>query len=107
MIEIPTLTRLDAAFGNIDHLPPYDKIPPEFKSKDNDYNKIVSYAFFHGLHQSILKPREGVDVDKARFALQAIMRSWDPQHEHKIAGAAYLMSEWFTINKKAMKERLV
>jgi hypothetical protein len=42
-----------------------------------------------------IKPKEGVDVDKALRHIQAIMRSYQPKHEHKEAAVAYLLSQWF------------
>ena len=41
------------------------------------------------------KAKDGVDNKKAMAAISAILRSFDPKHEHKEAGVAYLFSEWF------------
>jgi hypothetical protein len=39
--------------------------------------------------------KEGIDRSVAMRHLKCIMSSWEPQHEHKTAGVAYLMSLWF------------
>lgn len=41
------------------------------------------------------KPKPGVDQDKAIKAIKALLASWEPRHEHQIAGVVYLFSEWF------------
>ena len=35
------------------------------------------------------------DTNKAIRHLKAILVSYDPKHEHKEAGVAFLLSEWF------------
>lgn len=39
--------------------------------------------------------KEGIDGETAYRHLMACMRSFEPQHQHKEAGCAYLMSLWF------------
>jgi hypothetical protein len=60
---------------------------------------IASQLFFHGGRL----PDHGIDLrsdlsqekrDNAFRALQACLGSFAPKHEHKIAGVAYLLSEW-------------
>jgi hypothetical protein len=36
-----------------------------------------------------------VDTTKALRAVAACIGDWGPSHEHKEAGVAYLLSEWF------------
>lgn len=105
MITIPEISDVDIAFGNIDHLPDYEEIPDEFKNFNDRYGwpGFVSDWFFSGLKQEDLdriEPKEGVDAKLALRAVSAILRSFLPKHEHKNAGAAYLMSEWFTLKPK-------
>jgi hypothetical protein len=89
------------AFGNIGHLPPYDTIPDEFRRHGgNAYCKFVSDWFFGSLTEkdiARLGPRDGVDKGKALAAIRCILASWAPAHEHKEAGAAYLLSCWFEL----------
>lgn len=40
-------------------------------------------------------PEAGVDRYKALRHIHYILGSWEPKHEHKEAGAAFLFNEWF------------
>lgn len=97
---VPKLAQLDVAFGDIRHLPPYATIPNEFMHNGNPYCKFVSDWFFAGRtkeNMSRLTARPGVERGAAITAIQAILASWAPKHEHKEAGAAYLLSQWFEL----------
>lgn len=94
----PTLTKLDLAFGNVDHLPPWEKIPVEFRRLHGPWCQQVARWFFMGADKEWvdrITPKPGVDKTAALLAVQAILRSFEPKHEHKEAGAAYLLSLWF------------
>lgn len=97
---IPDITDLDMAFGNIDHMPRYETIPDEFKRSHGPYTNLVSKWFFCGLKDddlARLTPRTGVDKRKALAAVGAILRSFQPKHEHKEAGCAFLLHAWFEV----------
>jgi hypothetical protein len=97
---IPDVTGLDLAFGKIDHLPPYDSLPVEFRKRHDPHVDFVSNWFFRGLKQddlARLKPKPGVDQNKALAAISVILRSFAPKHEHKEAGCAYLLAQWFEL----------
>ena len=78
-------------------LPKWDEIPEEFKHQSG--NKWVQFQtdwFFSGLKNSDgLVPKPGIDKVLAMAHLSACQRSYQPKHEHKIAGVAYLASLWF------------
>ena len=96
MREIPEINGLDTAFGNIQHLPPVSQIPEKFQNHETPWCVLVSLWFFNGLpKETDFHPKEGVDPIKALRAIAAIMRSFEPKHEHKEAGCAFLLSEWF------------
>lgn len=77
-------------------LPPYDAIPDEFKHRGNKWNDLVSRWFFSGLpYGTEFKPKEGINKTAALRHVTACMRSFQPKHEHKEAGCAYLLSQWF------------
>ena len=100
---IPEFDRIDIAFGNAKHLPPYDDIPEEFKRRSHPCAEFVSRWFFRGLTDSDLArltPRDGVDRDKAMRAIGAALRSFEPKHEHKEAGCAYLLDQWFELRSE-------
>lgn len=85
---------VELAFGGnvVRLLPSYDEIPDEYKSATNEYNMFVSAWFFQGVGKLEVSPRDGVNLSLAIRHIAAILRSFEPKHEHKIAGAAYLAS---------------
>jgi len=97
MREVPVITKLDMVFGNTNHLPPMSEIPERFSMMSNTFqNHMISKWFFEGLKQEDvdkLIPKPGVDKNRALAAIGAILRSFEPAHEHKEAGAAFLLSE--------------
>ena len=75
-------------------MPPMVDIPDEFKRDRSPWNAIVSRWFFSGL-KGRLVPKDGIDYTSAMRHLSAVMRSYEPKHEHKEAAVAYLLSLWF------------
>lgn len=82
-----------------DLMPPMSSIPEEFQNMNDhtDWNKFVTRWFFSGdaLTHFDLYTREDVDAQAAWKHLSAVLRSWEPKHEHKQAAVAWLMSRWF------------
>ena len=77
-------------------LPPIADIPGEFRRGDNEFFRVVSRWFHDGLPNGTeFIPKAGIDASKALRHVQAILCSFQPKHEHKIAGVAYLLSLWF------------
>lgn len=92
------LDALQVAFPTnaMELLPPWDAIPDDFKQWPGaGWTRLVSDWFGLGLRRLEITPRDGIDRTAAMRHVRAIMGSWDPQHEHKIAGCAYLLSLWF------------
>jgi hypothetical protein len=88
---------VDAAFGGqaMKILPKWKDIPSEFKSMGNQWSQWAARWFFKGLtHYPV--PRDGIDLHAAMRNLATVQRSFEPKHEHKEAGVAYLASLWFT-----------
>jgi len=91
---------LDMAFGpkNINnYLPSMESLPKEFRrGSNNKWNKIVTTWFFEGLpKETKFIPKPDIDTNMALQHISCILRSFAPQHEHKEAGCAYLLSLWF------------
>lgn len=111
MMQIPEVTRLNVAFGNISHMPKYESIPDEFKGhRGTPFNEAVSAWFFRGAKRDgdalvvdgqRFTPKAGVDADKALAAIRAVLGSFEPKHEHKEAACAFMLSEWFDHDKPA------
>ena len=102
MLNIPELKF--NPFGDSAHMPRYADVPDEFKERYNDYTKAISHWFFNGAKQitngimikdKTFTAKEGVDCTKALAAIRQALGSWDCKHEHKEAGCAYMLSEWF------------
>lgn len=78
-------------------LPLWDEIPNEFKRyRANVWVETQIDWFFKGLPKNVkFYPKEGINPEVAFKHLLACQRSFEPKHEHKEAGVAYLMSLWF------------
>lgn len=82
--------------GAMKLLPPWSEIPDEFKSRHNKWSKTISKWFFSGLpKETQFVAKDGIDGKDALRHIGTCMRSWEPKHEHKEAGCAYLLSLWF------------
>lgn len=95
---VPTdIDRVDIAFGNTKYLPPKEEIPEEFWNDNHPACQAAQQLFFKGgkLSDHGFKPKEGIDVGRASMAIGAILASWEPKHEHKIAGVGFLINQWF------------
>lgn len=98
---VPELDLVEQAFpaNVLDWIPPRNQIPDEFAfrpGRESEWNEIVSSWFFNGLPANVkFYPRDGIDPDKAIQAIQALLGSFAPKHEHKKEAAAYLLSLWF------------
>lgn len=105
MLAIPEITRVDMAFGNIKHMPKYDTLPEQFKDwRRNEHCEAASSWFYQGAKSSAngieidgqkYTAKPGVEAGKALAAIKAILGSFEPKHEHKIAACGFMLSEWF------------
>jgi hypothetical protein len=97
---------LDVAFGGkaMDLMPSeaecvaeLDKMP----DRGREWRKFQSTWFFSGLKGAEFTMRDGIDQKSALAHLAAIQGSWEPKHQHKEAGVAYLASRWIKSVKYA------
>jgi hypothetical protein len=98
VFEQPThVSDIDMAFpANVSKLLPAMKdIPDEFKRSGNKWCRVVSHWFFCGLPNAKWQPKAGINQNTALRHVQTCLGSFAPQHEHKEAGCAYLLSLWF------------
>jgi hypothetical protein len=102
-VDPKPITDVDLAFtAAVDGLlPRWADIPEDFKRGRNKWCRFVSDWFYQGVALSRLVPRDGVDSKMALRHCKAIMGSFEPKHEHKEAGVAYLLSLWFDDVKEA------
>lgn len=77
-------------------MPAWDDIPQEFKGSGNGWVSFVDSWFYRGMSSKVeFHMKEGVSGEAAFRHLQAVMGSFQPKHEHKVAAVAYLSSLWF------------
>jgi hypothetical protein len=76
------------------YLPEYGTVPNSFKQWGDPWAKVIERWFFKGIDPAGWEWKPGIDKTKALRQLGVILRSYQPKHEHKIAGAAYLLSQW-------------
>lgn len=102
MLPIPEISDLDLAFPTSAPLPDWNDIPEEFRQHNGTrFNKIASLIFFKGgrLVDYGLSPKSGIDPRRAFRAIQCCLGSFEPSHEHKEAGVAFMLSEWFEMTE--------
>lgn len=105
MLAVPAITAVDIAFGNIAHMPKYAELPEQFQDWHNEAHcRAVNSWFMKGakavkggieLDGVTYKAKPDVEAVKALAAIRAVLASWEPKHEHKIAACGYMLSEWF------------
>lgn len=77
-------------------LPEREKIPTEFKDEATSWNKFIDHWFHIGLPRDVqFHAKTGVDPALAFRHIDACMRSYEPKHQHKMSGCAYLASCFF------------
>lgn len=104
-MAVPNLDRVSVVFGDISHMPKYSDLPEEFQDWHyNPFCKAVSMWFYKGcepaengirIEDTIYTAKEGVKAHDAMAAIKAVLSSWAPKHEHKIAACGYMLHEWF------------
>ena len=81
------------------YLPEMAELPAEFKGTASPACEFVSRMFYGSppVPANVqFHAAEGISAEQAYNHLQYVLRSWEPKHERKMAGAAYLISIWFT-----------
>ena len=76
-------------------IPEMGDLPEEFRSQRHELCKIAQNAFFNGFGE--FQPgtlKESIDPIKAHRHFSSVLRSYEPRHEHKIAAAGWLLSQW-------------
>jgi len=75
-------------------LPPRKEIPKKYWAWHGQ--DLASQWFYEGLPKgTTFVPKEGVDRQKALRHLKALLGSFEPEHNHKMAAVTFLLDEWF------------
>lgn len=85
-------------------LPSMKEIPEEFHNRRHPYVNFAGRIFFSGSDGLKFKPKEGIDPKKALRQLRAALSTFEPKHEHKMAGVGYLLSLFFDIEVEKEEE---
>ena len=94
--SLDTITDVEMVFGTVKLLPPYEVVPEAFK-RGNNYTRLMDCLFSEQpVPGGEIVFRQGLDDPAAPAALNRVvmshLRSYEPKHEHKIAGLGYLVS---------------
>lgn len=91
--DLDTVTDVEVAFGTVKLLPEREDIP-QYDHRDF-YERFVSAMFYGGTHPAgTLVMREGFEGRSQQMgkAVAAHLKSFEPKHERKIEGVAYMLS---------------
>lgn len=98
-MEVKEVTGLDVAFGcrAMELLPRWEDIPMLFResSSRTKWGKVAMDWFYLGIKNAEWTPKPGVDTGKALAMIKACLGSFEPSHEHKMSGVAYMLCEFF------------
>jgi hypothetical protein len=107
------IDRISQAFpaSVIGKLLPLEKdIPAPYWENNHPMAEVVSHWFYFGLNpKAELELKAGVDGHVMMQHLTTCLRSFEPKHQHKIAGVAFLLDQWISSitnwkNEKAVDE---
>lgn len=94
------LSMIDVVFGAADRveslLPAYKDIPKEFDHWHHPLQRVASAWFFNGVNATSWVAREGISKEAAIRHVQAVIGSFGLKHEHKMAGVAFLLDQFFS-----------
>jgi hypothetical protein len=90
-------TRLEVAFGS-DNIPKRCDVPEPFRSEynRNEWCEVAKKLFFRGGDISGWVAVDGVDRAAAIDHFRAVLGSFEPSHERKMAVCGWFLSMWFT-----------
>lgn len=94
--DIRATSKLEEAFSTTRCLPIESEIPQDFHD-GNEYTRLAESLFYGrgipDLKVTIRPEFQDLTGEQIRSFTIAHLRSWEPKHEHKIAGVGYLISQ--------------
>lgn len=102
MLPIPEISDVMLAFPADPPVPAQDEIPERYRV-GIDLPVVTARALAVGQPPTDveMRPRDGVDAGKAIRAIKAALGSFGLKHEHKVAAVAYMLDEWFSLNRSS------
>lgn len=80
-------------------LPRLEDIPTEFKEYhcESKWRQLFAILFYGDDRSDKIwiRPKPNIDANLAGRHIMCVMRSYQPRHEHKMAGVMYLLDQWF------------
>lgn len=97
MDQPPKVSDVDIAFGGCDHMPDVKTLPEDYRNERAHACTVAQDLFFKGgkMADYGYTCREGVDQNDAIRAIRAVLGSFQPKHEHKIAAVGWMIDQWF------------
>lgn len=78
-----------------DMLPVYAELHADFRTDEHPMCEVANHWFRYGLKQGVkLYPKPEISGEEVFRHLSCCMGSFQPKHEHKIAGVAFLLDLW-------------
>lgn len=100
--QVKSVTDVEEAFGTIKLLPELDQVPVEFKQNQRIECKVVSSMFYGTeMPEASVVFKDGFEPKSVMKCFMAHLKSFEPKHERKMAGVAYMMSLVCDIDTKA------
>lgn len=88
----------ELAFSTTRLLPELEDIPAEFKDASNPYYSLTRTIFYDDpLPEMEMEIKDGYSPEILNKCIRAHLGSYGPEHEHKLAGVAYMMSLMATL----------
>ena len=95
----------ELAFSTTRLLPALEDIPAEFKDASNPYYSLTRTIFYGDpLPEVEIDIKDGYSPEVLNKCIRAHLGSYGPEHEHKLAGVAYMMSLMATLQVPAKPE---
>lgn len=100
-----SITDPELAFATTRLLPAWDDIPEEFKKQSGNIYCQLAHKLFFGdpLPDMEIDIAEGFKPEDLNKCVRAHLASFEPKHQHKIAGVAYMISLMSTITPAQAK----
>lgn len=79
-----------------EYLPTESDLPPAFRNGNTVWHALIVRWFANGLPADVqFFGKDGIDAEAAWRHIDACLRSYEPRHQHKVDGCAYLCSCFF------------
>lgn len=99
--DVKLTSAVELAFSTTRLLPDYNDIPDDFK-RGNIYTETVEAIFFDSEPpNTTISLKLDVTIEELKKCILAHLRSFEPKHEHKMAGVGFLFSKIATLQLNA------